>query len=194
MLTVNQAPPCATPPAGLVSWWPGEGNANDTAEPEQWDPPRGSHLQPWRGGSGIQLQSGQRQRASFPIRPALRLTNQLTIEAWINARTPGGDYGLISKLGGAAGNNGYQLALWGTKLQGLFNSPGTGWPSQQILSGPIISSGVWYHVALTYDQSAMKLYCNGQPVATNVIGAHPISATATCGSVGMIASTRISTA
>jgi len=28
---VNQAPPCATPPAGLVGWWPGEGNANDAA-------------------------------------------------------------------------------------------------------------------------------------------------------------------
>ena len=35
---------------------------------------------------------------------------------------------------------------------------------------------MWYHVALTYDQSAMKLYCNGQPVATNVIGAQAIAA------------------
>ena len=34
---------------------------------------------------------------------------------------------------------------------------------------------MWYHVAFTYDQSAMKLYCNGQPVATNVIGAHAIA-------------------
>ena len=38
-----------------------------------------------------------------------------------------------------------------------------------------ITPGVWYHVAWTYDQSAMKLYFNGQPVATNVIGAHPIA-------------------
>ena len=32
-------------------------------------------------------------------------------------------------------------------------------------SGGLIATGVWYHVAFTYDQSAMKLYCNGQPVA-----------------------------
>jgi photosystem II stability/assembly factor-like uncharacterized protein len=35
---------------------------------------------------------------------------------------------------------------------------------------------VWYHVAWTYDQSVMKLYCNGVPVATNVIGAQTIAA------------------
>ena len=29
VLTVNPPPPCAPPPSGLVSWWPGEGNAND---------------------------------------------------------------------------------------------------------------------------------------------------------------------
>ena len=30
VLTVTVAPPCAAPPLGLVSWWPGEGNAADS--------------------------------------------------------------------------------------------------------------------------------------------------------------------
>jgi len=29
VLTVNPSPQCATPPAGLVGWWRGEGNAQD---------------------------------------------------------------------------------------------------------------------------------------------------------------------
>lgn len=31
------------------------------------------------------------------------------------------------------------------------------------------------HVAWTYDQNTMLLYLNGQPIATNVIGPHPIA-------------------
>ena len=67
-------------------------------------------------------------------------------------------------------------SLWWQQAPGAVQQPRAGWPSQQILSGPIITTGVWYHVAFTYDQSAMKLYCNGQPVATNVIGAQAIAA------------------
>ncbi len=114
---------------------------------------------------------------TVPDSSSLRLTNQLTIEAWINTRTYSGSvgYAIASKLGIATGNNGYQFLLVGSTLQGLFNSPGQGWPSARIVSGSIITTGVWYHVAYTYDQSAMKLYCNGQPVATNVVGAHAIA-------------------
>ena len=38
-----------------------------------------------------------------------------------------------------------------------------------------LAAGVWTHVAWTYDQNAMMLYFNGQPVATNVIGPQPIA-------------------
>src|ERR1039458_1830741 len=32
LLTVLSPPPCVTPPSGLVSWWPGEGNPNDVVD------------------------------------------------------------------------------------------------------------------------------------------------------------------
>jgi hypothetical protein len=53
---------------------------------------------------------------------------------------------------------------------GQFNSPGQLWPSVRISSGGVIAPGVWYHVAWSYDQSAMKLYVNGIQVAANVVG------------------------
>jgi hypothetical protein len=176
VLTLVGQPLCAPSPAGLISWWPGQGNANDIA---------GANNGILSGG--VTFTNGEVGQAfSFdpangtviaPDSPSLRLTSQLTIEAWINARTlntsPG--YAIVSKLAFASGNNGYQLILVGDTIQGLFNSPGQSWPSEGIASGPIISTGIWYHVAFTYDQSAMKLYCNGQPVATNVIGAYAIA-------------------
>jgi hypothetical protein len=54
----------------------------------------------------------------------------------------------------------------------LFNINGQGWPGYQT-TAPLpaaLVTGVWYHVAATYDHNAMKLYFNGQPLVTNVIG------------------------
>ena len=55
-----------------------------------------------------------------PDSPSLRLTNQLTIEAWINTRSLSdrGGYAIVSKVAVASGNNGYQF-LVGNTLQGL---------------------------------------------------------------------------
>src|ERR1019366_7609513 len=104
-----------------------------------------------------------------PDSSSLRLTNQLTIEAWINVATTSTEQAIVSKVGGSGGNNGYQLGLHGNTLWAAFNSPGGGWPQFVFTSASLVSSGVWNHVAWTYDQSAMKLYFNGVPVATNVI-------------------------
>jgi hypothetical protein len=99
VLAVVPPPPCSPPPAGLVSWWQGEGNANDAT-----------------GGNNGTLQGGASfvagmvgQAFSFdpasgtvivPDSSSLRLTNQLTIEAWINTQGQSTDYGIVSKVGG----------------------------------------------------------------------------------------------
>jgi hypothetical protein len=100
----------------------------------------------------------------------------LTIEAWINTRSTNADRAIVSKVGGAGGNNGYQFALSANSLLGQFNSPGQFWPSSRIQCALPIAVGVWNHAAWTYDQSAMRLYWNGTPVATNMIGANVITA------------------
>ena len=121
----------------------------------------------------------------IPDSSSLELTNTFTIEAWVNLATltedPNGTgRGIVSKVGGAGGNNGYQFAFEHQALLGQFNSPGQGWPQWQVISPTIatLATGVWMHVAFTYDQNSMLLYLNGQPIATNVIGAHPIATSA----------------
>ena len=167
---------CATPPTGLVSWWPGGVNANDIAGTNNGTLSGGTSFVSGEVGQAFSF-DGTSGTVIVPDSSSLRLTTEFTIEAWINTRTLSGPngYAIVSKLGIATGDNGYQLDLVGDTLQGLFNSPGQGWASAGIASGSIITTGVWYHVAFTYDQSAMKLYANGQPVATNVIGAQAIA-------------------
>jgi serine/threonine protein kinase len=164
-----------SPPAGLVSWWRAEGDASDAF---------GTNNGVLRGGAGF-TRGKVGQAFSFdgsdgsvlvPDSSSLRLTNQLTIEAWINTRRIDTDQAIVSKVGGRAGDNGYQFALSGNTLIGQFNSPGERWPSARVTSDEFITTGAWYHVAWTYDQSAMKLYVNGLPVATSVIGRRPIAA------------------
>jgi serine/threonine protein kinase len=164
------------PPPGLVGWWRGEGNAKDSAGANNGTLLGEATFAPGKVGQAFSFdpESGT---VVVPDSSSLQLTNELTIEAWINARSlsgPGG-YAIVSKLGIATGNNGYQFLVVGDTLQGLFNSPGLSWPSQRIISGPLLSPGVWYHAAFTYDQSAMKLYRNGQLVTTKVIGAKDIA-------------------
>jgi hypothetical protein len=175
ILVVRGGGSCTPPATDLVSWWRGEGNAYDGA---------GGNSGTLQGGAtfavGMVGQAFNFNPASgtviVPDASSLRLTNQLTIEAWINTRGTSTDYGIVSKVGGTGGDNGYQFVLSGNTLVGQFNSPGQGWPSARIASGAVITTGVWYHVAWTYDQSAMRLYCNGLPVATNIIGAQAIAA------------------
>src|SRR6185436_8360525 len=81
-----------------------------------------------------------------------------------------GDQSIVSKTGGAGGPNGYEFYLSNNSLSGVFNSPGKPRLSSLIQCPLPITIGAWHHVAWTYDNSAMKLYFDGAPVATNVIG------------------------
>ncbi|HPY29322.1 MAG TPA: CARDB domain-containing protein [Verrucomicrobiota bacterium] len=178
----KQPPECAPPPAGLVGWWPGDDHARDLA-------PGGMHgaLQgnatyaPGRVGQAFQFQGGT--DSVLVAAPIVRLTNQFTLAAWVNPAThahePGSAPGraIISRVGGAGGNNGYQLFLNNGRLIGQFNTPTTAWGSYSITSPVALPTNAWSHVAWTYDQSAMRLYINGLLVATKEIGLQTLANT-----------------
>ena len=172
---------CTAPPAGLVSWWPGDGNALDIVGGNNGVLSNGVTFAAGEVGQAFAF-NGNNQSVVIPDSSSLELTNTLTIEAWVNLGTltddPNGPgRAIVSKVGGAAGDYGYQFVFEHQTLIGQFNSPNQAWP-QWAVTSPTISSlatGVWMHVAWTYDQNTMLLYLNGRPIATNVIGAHPIA-------------------
>jgi hypothetical protein len=169
---------CVPPPSGLVAWWPGEGHANDIAGTNNGTLVNGATFARGQVGSAFSFNGGL-DSVVVPDSDSLRFTTEFTIEAWINPSSTNVDQAIVSKVGLASGNNeGYELYLSPQDfLSAQFNSPGQNWPGNVIVypNGSAIVPQVWNHVAWTYDQSAMKLYLNGLPVTTNVIGPLPIA-------------------
>lgn len=206
-LTVNPTPP------GLVSWWAAENNAADSYGTNDGQIKGAVSFSPGMVGQAFDF-GGLTGTIVVPDSPGLRISNQLSVEAWVYVRSTNGDQGIVSKLSATnvsqrsmpptRGNGrkqvvtellrdgtgslesaraqtfepqeGYQLGITGSRLVGAINSPGQPWPSVVVLSGVAVPVKVWCHVAWTYDQSVMKLYLNGQPIVSNVVGSHPIGA------------------
>ncbi len=178
VLTVTLPPPCDPAPTGLVSWWAGEGNANDSVGTNDGMLQGGVSFSGGEAGQAFSF-DGVSGTVVVPDSSSLRLTNQLTIEAWIKPLTTNGGQSIVAKVSSTTGLNGYQFDLYNNELTGAFSVSGGSWPSYYVQTPIPIVLGTWNHVAWTYDQSAMKLYFNGQPISTNVIGPQTIATSST---------------
>jgi hypothetical protein len=166
---------CVSPPPNLVSWWQAEGDAGDAEGTNDGMLQGGATFTNGEVGRAFNF-DGTSGCVIVPDSPSLRFTNQITIEAWINTRSTNADRDIVAKVGGSGGDNGYEFLLSANSLEGQFNSPGLRWPSASVASPVPIVPGTWNHVAFTYDQSALKLYFNGQPIVTNPwVGPTPIN-------------------
>ncbi len=175
-------PQCVPPFERLAGWWPGNDHAQDLAGGMNGVLQGAATYAPGKVGPAFQFNGGTDSVLIAP--PLVRLTNQFTIAAWINPAThanePGGAQGraIVSRVGGAGGNNGYQFFLANGHLAGMFNTATVTWNNAFYVASPSpVSINTWSHVAWTYDQSAMRLYINGMPVATNVIGLQTLANT-----------------
>ncbi len=169
-------PVCTPVSSNLVGWWAGESNANDNTGINNGMLQGGVSFAPGEIGQAFSF-NGSNGIVLAPDSVSLEVSNQLTIEAWINVLRTNGDQTLVGKVQTASGNNGYEMGLSRNLLYGQFNSPGLPWPSSVIQYPLPVNLGTWNHVAFTYDQSAMKLYLNGQAVATNAVGPAIINST-----------------
>src|ERR1017187_3080116 len=82
VLTVAQAPGCVAPPAGLVSWWRGEGNALDAVGGNNGILTNGTGFGPGRVGQAFVF-NGTSSYVEVPDSPSLQLTNELTVECCV---------------------------------------------------------------------------------------------------------------
>jgi len=172
------------PPSGLVSWWPGDGNANDIADGNNGTLMGGATFVPGKvldafnfDGTGfVQIPD------SRSLEPA-----QITIDAWIRPVFAGRPFQgsdtdtILEKLSGLTG---YGLFVTMDTRPGSFleQPPGLqiGTPAfflnvndaaQQLFSpSPLPNDGRFHHVAGTYDGAVMRLFIDGSEVATRPIG------------------------
>ncbi len=143
---------------------------------------------------GIVLWSVEIQAASFYFDgnddyvffgDVLDFSGPFTLEAWVllepgaTGHPPTWDTDIVAKVGGIAGNNGYELA-YGVdenpdELACLFNTGGNVWP-QYKLSRPVDDiHGCWMHLAGTYDGDTLAVYRNGNSLGSQSVGSQTIA-------------------
>jgi hypothetical protein len=160
VLSVNSR--CASPPSGLVSWWQGEGNANDQT---------GSNNGTVQGGTsfnkGLVNQAfnfdGTSGYVLVPDSTSLDFTNAMTFEAWIYPRSSGDHHHeIVSKWEGGVNQYSYTFTIVpdGRFAAGL-GSDGTASSLISAFSLSTIPLFTWSHVAAVYDGSALSIYVNG---------------------------------
>jgi hypothetical protein len=171
----DQPGSCAMMPAGLVGCWTGDGTPTDSA---------GALGGSWEGteayGPGLHGRAFSFDGQSSVVvasQPSLQFTSAFTLSAWINPSVLMSDPaygGIISKVGGSGGNNGYQFALVGNNTLAVaqFNGAGQAWPTNVVsatLANPV-PVNQWSHLAATYDQQTLRLYLNGALIASQAVG------------------------
>jgi hypothetical protein len=113
-----------------------------------------------RFGSALVF-DGSGAHVAIPDNASLDLTDELTLEAWVNPSALGGYRVILDKTTTGTPSN-YYLALVGSQLNfGFFND---GW--REHTAATALVPGTWYHVAATYSDAAdsVRLYVDGAEV------------------------------
>lgn len=160
-LTVNPRPPCASVHEGLVSWWRGENDLTDA-----WDSNNGTPglVQYTTGKAGRTLVL---PRIQVSDAPSLRVTNALTLEAWVNPSTVSGSipHTIVSKFDypftGIGQQSSYYLGLTNGRVMFMLSGTGSARTNTTLVSTQTLPINQWSHLAATYDGTAMRIFING---------------------------------
>ncbi|MEI2722970.1 MAG: LamG-like jellyroll fold domain-containing protein [Verrucomicrobiota bacterium] len=165
-------PNCATAPADIVAWWPGDGNGYDLARTNHATLSGATYV------SAVASQGfnfdGLNDGVAAANDNALNLataTDQLTLEAWIKPLANNNTYGVMSVVGKRYSPNsstatGYELFLVnGVPGFQIANASGV---ANFIATGDLRDGG-WHHVAVTLDRASTTggtIYVDGTPRLT----------------------------
>jgi hypothetical protein len=165
-------PPCATPPVGLVSWWPGEGNANDIVGANNGTLLNGATFAAGEAGSAFSF-NGSNQCVQIPYSQTL-VSSNYSIEAWVKplgqvsdsinqALIFGQGYG--RQLVARKGTSGVIIGFYFANSSSTFFG---------VVSTNQIPIGQFTHLAGTWDGTTLRLYINGVLNAQLAPSASPV--------------------
>src|SRR5205807_6723543 len=159
---------CVLPPANMISWWSGDGNANDIQGGNHGAQSGGVGFAAGKVGQAFDL-NGSNGIISFGNPANLQLTSAVTAEAWIRPRTTFGDYRTVVSKWSQTTNSSWGLFVANNKVYGIVaNSSG------QVTDGiggdiPFGASAAFSHVAMSYSATdGIRVYVNGVQVDSDV--------------------------
>ena len=155
---------CVEPPLGLVSWWPGDGTAADVQDGNSGTLQNGTGFAPGMVGEAFSL-DGIDDRVAITDAENLRITGNLTIEAWIQIGSfPGSGHGQIVFRGDdRPGLDPYYLS---TQPQGRVRFHVGSLTNEEDLEVPVVIGNL-VHIAATLNDrtGSMSIYLNGELAA-----------------------------
>jgi hypothetical protein len=180
VLTVNPPPSCDPAPSGLVSWWPGEGNASDVVGGNNGAAQNITYVSGEVGGAFYL--NGTNAYVNVPASASLNVGtgSGFTFETWVNPTTLNRQ--AVGEWNDGAGNIGTHLFI----TENQFPTSGSPPPgclyanlrdtggSDHIIStgGGVVVPNNYQHIAVTYDKTTgmAVLYRNGSAVQTSSLG------------------------
>ena len=172
-----RASSCVPPPAGLVGWWKGEDNGNDSAGTNNATVSAGVAYAPAEVGQGFSL-SGQADQIIVPDAPALNFSSNqdFSIEAWIQPLASPGNFQNVMVIvekriaPDTVTQLGYQLALGNgvLNLQMADVLAPYSWHNFTTL-GPDLRDGKFHHVAVSVQRNSTnggQIFIDGNVVLT----------------------------
>lgn len=151
-----QSPPACVPaPAGLIGWWPGDGDALDISSANHGTVMNGASFAPGLVGQAFSF-DGIDDFVHIPNSAPLSTAGSFTVDLWFNPATDitpstAASPGLFSK--GASDSINFANNDGRIEVRGPFprpNSTTDTWPA-----------GLWYHLAVTFDTMSYRVFVNG---------------------------------
>lgn len=121
--------------------------------------PKASYFSGKFDGSNDYLDCGSNSDFAFG-------TGDFTVEGWFNATDLSSGAGLVYIGGNASSYAGVRVGISSNQLYLLMSTTGTSWQIQTGLIGNTISTGSWYHFAVTRNSTTVRVFLNGTQIAS----------------------------
>jgi hypothetical protein len=126
---------------------------------------------PVEGKYGRALQFDGKSVLQVDYQPILdEFQNGITVMAWIKKDTASHWNTIVSREIGSGWSEYMGLAIY--KNQALFSIDQDGTKYMNITDAGIIQPDVWYHLAGTFDNNALKIYVNGKLIKSAISKGH----------------------
>jgi hypothetical protein len=151
---------------GMAGWWPGDGDARDiSGNGNNGTPQGGAGFVAGEVGQAFNL-NGTDAYISVPNNPVFDPTTAGSQEAWVKlAALPSTAAHVMEIIGEGGLNRDFDLQVETDNRFHFYVGPS----GQNVASTTVVQTGVWYHVAGTWDSSSggLKMYVNGVLENTN---------------------------